>query len=426
MALQAPRGTGDLLPEATAVWNWIERRAREVFERHGYREIRTPIFEDLRLFARSIGETTDIVEKEMYTFSRGEETFALRPEATASVVRAYLEHRLDKGKPFQKFYYIGPMFRYERPQAGRTRQFHQLGIEAIGSTDPRLDVETILLAAAFFRAIQLPGYEIRINTLGCTECQGRLRRAIRKFLQPVEARLCDDCRRRMDRNVFRVLDCKRTRCRTVLEDAPNIHNVICPACAEHFTSVQNLLTATNTPYEVCPHLVRGFDYYTSTVYEIVHEGLGAQDALLGGGRYDRLVSDHGGPDLGAVGFAIGFERVVMALGKDLHREIAAASPLRAYIVAFTDAARPEAFQLATELRRAGIAVDLDYEGRSGKAQLRQAQRLGVPYALFLGPDELAAGRVTVREMRRGEQHDLPRAQIVEAFRNVMEGIQEGP
>ena len=405
MDVQAPLGTEDILPEQAAVWQRVEGTARAVFARYGYGEIRTPIFESTRLFVRSIGETTDIVEKEMYTLGEGDDSLTLRPEATAPVVRAYLQHNLHKTRAFQKLYYIGPMFRHERPQAGRKRQFHQIGVEAIGATDPLLDAEVITLACHFFEDLGLGGYVVRLNAIGTPESRSGYRDLIKAELSKQLTALCPDCQRRLDRNVFRVLDCKREQCRAITRQLPRILDHLPEAERQHFAAVADALASAGVAFEEDPYLVRGFDYYTGTVFEITHSGLGAQDALCGGGRYDNLIEDLGGPALGAVGWAMGVERILMAL--EATEQTEEPEPLDLYIVTMGDAARAAAFGYLTLLRRAGLAADTDYECRSLKAQMRSANKLGARFVTVIGDDELASGALTLKEMASGERTPLP-------------------
>ena len=418
---QAPRGTRDILPEEVGRWRFLEETARAVFGRAGYGEIRVPIFEKTELFVRGIGEATDIVEKEMYTLERAEGSqITLRPEGTASVARAYVQHALFKQRPFRKFFYIGPMFRYERPQAGRSRQFHQVGVEAFGSGSPLLDVETIDLAAEYFDAVGLEGCEIRINSIGCTECRGRFREVLRGRLASRRGELCGDCQRRFDRNVFRILDCKKEGCRAIAATLPLVTEHLCDGCAEHWAEVVAGLRALGRPFLHDHHLVRGFDYYTRTVYEVVHSGLGARNAVCGGGRYDNLIAELGGPPLGAVGFAVGLEATLAALAGGSEGSAAPVGPevetLDAYVVSVGEGARLAGLQLTHLLRREGLSADLDYEGRSLKAQMRSAHRRGARYALILGEAELAKATVTVRHMETSQQQEVARDGLLEVLR----------
>ena len=405
MNVQAPLGTEDIFPERAALWQRVEGTARAVFARYGYGEIRTPIFESTRLFVRSIGESTDIVEKEMYTLGEGDDSLTLRPEATAPVVRAYLQRNLHKVRAFQKLYYIGPMFRHERPQAGRKRQLHQIGVEAIGATSPLLDAEVIALVCHLYDELGLGGYRVRLNAIGTPGSRAAHPAHNTAPHAAPGARPSPPTPRRLDRNVFRVLDCKREGCRAVCSGLPRILDHLPAEEAEHFAAVAAALGSAGIAFEEDPYLVRGFDYYTGTVFEITHGGLGAQDALCGGGRYDNLIADLGGPSLGAVGWATGVERILMAL--EATATAMAPAPLDLYIVTMGEAARAAAFGFLQRLRRAGLAADTDYEGRSLKAQMRSADKLGARCVTVVGDDELASGTLTLKEMASGEQTPLP-------------------
>jgi histidyl-tRNA synthetase len=391
----------------------MESAAHRVFALYNYREIRTPIFEDTGLFVRSIGETTDIVGKEMYSFDDGGgNSLTLRPEATAPVVRAYAEHALHTKRGFWKLYYIGPMFRKERPQAGRRRQFHQIGVEAMGSGDPLLDVEVIRLADVLLGALGVSGHRVRLNSTGCPACRPGYRDLLRERLAPHREKLCGNCRGRMERNVFRVLDCKVEGCRAVCTDLPGVLEHLCEGCAAHHAGVREGLGALKTAFVEDKTLVRGLDYYTQTVFEFTHDALGAQDAVGGGGRYNDLLGSFGAPPAGAVGFSIGMERVVMAATAPAE----APASLDAYVVAVTPELRGEAFALVERLREAGLGADLDYEGKRVKGQMKNANRAAARCAVILGPDEMAAGAVKVRRMDSGEEADVPLADVVPALR----------
>lgn len=407
--IRAPRGTVDLTGAALARHRAVFAAAHEVFSRYGYEEIRGPLFEETRLFARGMGETTDVVEKEMFTIPRDGESYSLRPEGTASVVRWYVENRMDRQAPFQKLFYAGPMFRYERPQAGRLRQFHQVGVEAFGSMDPRLDVELVLVQDRFFRALGVTGQEVRVNTIGCRECRPRWRQELIDELTPRRAELCADCVRRLEKNPLRVLDCKQEGCRAVVASLRAVDERVCGPCREHFDAVLAGLAAAEVPFTKDPLLVRGFDYYTRTVFETVHEGLGARSAICGGGRYDGLVEELGGPPTPALGFAVGVEATLLALEVLGRTPPLAPGGIAAYVVAVKDEVRDEAFRLLGELRDAGLAAEMDYEGRGMKAQMKKADRAGARYGLILGPGEVERGVVTLRRMVDGEQTEVARA-----------------
>ncbi|HDY69189.1 MAG TPA: histidine--tRNA ligase [Candidatus Scalindua sp.] len=405
--IKAPLGMKDIFPEERQLWGEIEKTAREEFELSGYYEIRTPVFEDTRLFVRSIGETTDIVEKEMYTFGdTAESTITLRPENTAPVMRAYLEYELYKTKKFQKFYYIGPMFRKERPQAGRLRQFHQIGIEAIGSYDPLLDVETIKIATRVYDRLELSGYEVKINSIGCEKCRPGFRKVLKEELSKYKDDLCELCKIRLDRNVFRVLDCKQKKCKEICKNVSSIEEHICNDCSGHFKTVKNTLKDIELEFKIDPHLVRGLDYYTKTVYEITHPSMGARDTICAGGRYDNLISDIGGPPTGAVGFAAGMEASMIAIlntrKKEREKDTSQLAP-DAYIVSIGNETRNYCFKLLNTLRQSGISVDMDYECRSTKAQMRTANKLNSRFTIVIGPDELEKGVIKLKDMQTGEE-----------------------
>jgi len=416
--ITAPRGMPDALPSDMALLRHLEMTARRVFALCAYEEIRPPLFEDTRLFVRGIGEATDIVEKEMYTFAEGDagDSITLRPEATASVVRAVIEHEFLKQKGFWKLYYIGPMFRKERPQAGRLRQFDQIGCEAIGSCEPLVDAESILLAARFFREIGLAGVTVKVNSIGCPTCRGAYREALRAALAPRMGELCPDCRNRFDRNVFRILDCKVPACKAVALAAPPMREHLDSDCKAHFETVLALLSQSGQTVAVDDHLVRGFDYYTRTVFELSHSALGARDAVCGGGRYDNLVAELGGPAAGCVGFAVGVVPTILALQKGPGAARPAAPVADLYLAAFSDDVRAEVFRLAERLRGEGVSVEMDYERRSLKAQMRSANKLGARYAIVIGPDEIAGGEFKLKEMATGVEQRLKAEAIAPALR----------
>jgi len=407
---KAPRGTQDVLPQVSWRWQRVEAAFREICRRYGYGEIRTPIFEDTELFVRGTGEGTEIVTKQMYTFEdRGGRSLTLRPEGTPSVVRACLERGLAPGA-VQKLYYIAPIFRYERPQAGRYRQHTQLGLEAIGAPGPDIDAEIIALYHDFFDEIGLGGAVTHLSSIGCPNCRPGLSAALREFFGPKFDRLCDFCRARYETNPLRILDCKVPADIELRKGAPSALDHLCDDCRAHFDAVRTCLDTLGVPYEVDPTIVRGLDYYTRTAFEVVHPELGAKDVIIGGGRYDGLAEMLGGEPTPGIGFGCGMERLLLVLGQgDL-----APGPEVYVAVASPDARRP-ALALGLELRRAGLSTELDYTGRSLKAQMREAARLGVRLTALLGTDELEAGLVSVRDMATGDQQSVPRA---EAARRV--------
>ncbi len=407
MRIKAPRGTEDILPGEIEKWQRIEQTARELFLLYNYREIQTPLFEDTRLFERSIGESTDIVEKEMYTFlDKKGRSLTLRPEGTAPVVRAYLEHKLYARGGVNKFFYVGPFFRYERPQAGRKREFYQIGVEAIGSDSPALDAEVINLSLHFLNSLGLKTLHIALNSIGCSACQPLHREKLKQFLNEHLEELCDDCRRRTESNTLRVLDCKNEKCLSILKNAPLTLDFLCSACKEHFESVKHLLDMLGIKYEIVSNLVRGLDYYTRTTFEVVHSGLGAQNAVAAGGRFDRLVEEMGGEPTPAVGFAAGVDRIALAMDGE-----GVKAPDGKCTFAFIALAGKEYLErgilLLDELRRSGIPAEMDYEGRSLKSQFRVADKLGVKFTVILGQEG-----VTLRDMEKGEQEEVKREEIV--------------
>ncbi len=419
--LKALGGTSDILPEEARAWQQLETQARRVFHLYGYQEIRTPLIEETAVFTSSLGPAAEIVTKQMYFLEdrggRGGRSAALRPEGTASVVRALIEHGLDKTAGLCRFYYLGPMFRAERPQKGRRRQFHQIGVEVFGSASPHQDVELLLLLKRLLEEWGLSGWKLKLNSLGCREDRLKLVEHVRAVLAPNAAKLCEDCRARLEKNPLRILDCKEERCRR-LSEGIDLYAAVCATCKEHFEQVKKGLQALAVPFDRDPHLVRGLDYYTRTAFEVVHPGLGAQDALGGGGRYDDLVQLLGGTPTPAIGFAVGLERVLMALesgGKKPEGPV----PPRVYVAAVSAAELPNALQLAEQLRRGGVAAFANLEERPLSRQMKQASSLGAQFALILGADEVKEGMVMVKEMQTGEQK---KESITEAIRRVSDGV----
>ncbi|MGB9886859.1 MAG: histidine--tRNA ligase [Moorellales bacterium] len=406
-----PRGTEDLLVPTVKRWQRLEETARDLARRYGYDEIRTPIFEHTELFARSAGDTSDVVSKEMYTFTdRGGRSLTLRPEGTAPVVRAFLENRLYAGPQPVKLFYLGPMFRYGRPQAGRLRQFHQFGVEFLGAGDPAADAEVICLALEFCRCLGLEGVELRLNSVGCPRCRPLYRQILLEYLAPRQQYLCEDCLARYRRNPLRVFDCKESGCREALREAPVITSYLCPECADHWQMVKSALGRLGFSYREDPYLVRGLDYYTRTAFELVAPGIGAQGSIGGGGRYDGLVQACGGPPTPAVGLALGLERVLLALESQGGIDFGP-SEFRVFVAVAEDIDPTEAAALVLRLRRAGYTVDQDYLRRSLKAQMKHAGRWGAAVTLILGPEEQKEGVVTLRLMATGRQEKVPLANL---------------
>jgi len=415
-----PDGTQDILPQKMWAWRRVELAVREIFERYGYREVRTPLFEHTSLFNKATGETTDIVEKEMFTVpsrAEGGESFTFRPEFTPGVIRLILENQLLQEKGLWKLWYLGPAFRYERPQRGRFRQFHQFGVEAVGSSNPLLDVETMAVFAEILRALGVQDYAIRINSMGCANCRGGYRDALRAFIQPHLAEYCGNCKRRFERNVLRVLDCKVPADRARNDGAPATVDYLCAECKAHFTAVQAGLKDAGLVFAVDKHLVRGLDYYTRTVYEFSSKLLGAQDALGGGGRYDGLVGQMGGPDVGAVGFSAGVERVILAMREE---GVEPKDRVTDFFAVAVDAdSQSGVFRAAQEFRAAGLKGDLDFEGRGVKAQMRSANKSGARYAVLIGAEERAQGRVRLKRMDGGEERVVPLDEAVRILKGAV-------
>lgn len=415
--IKAPRGTADALPEQSALWLRVEETVRRVCHSAGYGEIRTPIFEHTELFERGVGAATDIVEKEMYTFlDKAGRSITLRPEGTASVVRAYLEHKMKARLQPVKLYYIGPMFRYERPQSGRYRQHTQFGVEALGSSDPALDAEVIAILIEVYKSLGLAGFVVRLNTIGCPVCRPDYKSVLVKALSGRIEELCPDCRRRLERNPLRVLDCKNEACRLISRDLPPIFEHLCGECKDHFEGVAGYLRALGLAYELDSRIVRGLDYYTKTVFEVIHGGLGAQDALGGGGRYDCLAEELGGDPTPGVGFAAGIERAVKVLEAGGFRADAT-NGIHVFVAAIGAPGKTEAFRTVQALRERGVPADLDYMGRSLKAQMKSADRLGAAKVVILGDEELQNKAATVKDMSTGEQSQVALERLVEVLAN---------
>lgn len=413
--IKAIRGTRDILPPSSAVWNSVEAAAREVFRTFNYQEIRTPLFEETSLFARGVGEETDIVSKEMYTWEdRDGTSITLRPENTASVIRSYIEHRMDQWVGLKKLYYIGPMFRRERPQKGRYRQFFQIGAECIGSDAPVIDAEVIELVVEVLERCGVKGAKLLVNSVGCPKCRPGFIETLKVSLQSAKGGMCGDCQRRADTNALRVLDCKIPEDQPVIDALPSILEHLCGECAAHFAAVKDLLTARGIEFEVKPRLVRGLDYYTKTTFEFVHGALGAQSAVCGGGRYDGLAESLGSrvPAPG-IGFSIGEDRLVMTIEESLSGQAAAGPDL--FVAPMGDAAVRHAALLASELRRGGLVVEVSSDKKLKRA-LETANKTAARWTLILGDDELAAGEYSLKRMETGEQKRVQRGEIVAAVK----------
>jgi histidyl-tRNA synthetase len=399
---RAVEATRDILPGEVERWQFVEEAAREIFARYGFSELRTPIFEFTELFKRSVGESSDIVSKEMYTFTdRGERSLTLRPEGTAPTVRAYVQHQTHKTEDITRWYYAGPMFRYERKQKGRYRQFAQIGAEVLGAEQPHVDAEVIEMVMFFLARLGLEDLVLRLNSIGCSTCRADFGTKLKKALTPVLDDYCGDCKRRYDTNILRILDCKIDHER--VKGLPSILDELCDDCRQHFTAVRGALEDAGVSYELTPHLVRGLDYYMRTAFEVTASGLGAQNALLGGGRYDGLVKQLGGPDVPGFGFALGLDRLVMILPEDAG--LARKEDLS--LVALGDEGMRAARRLAVQLRHGGLKVGLPPDARSMKSQMRRAGRVGARYVAILGDDELAAGHLVLKRLADGHQNNHP-------------------
>ena len=406
MFIKVPKGTQDILPKDTPKWYYIENKIREILTKYGYREIKTPIFEYTELFVRGIGESTDIVTKEMFTFpDRKGRSLTLRPEMTAPVVRAYLENKMDRSSQVVKLFYIGPMFRCEKPQAGRFRQFNQFGIEVIGTKSPAVDAEVIIAALEIYKKLGLEKLEVLLNSVGCKKCRAVYVRKLKEFIKDKKDFLCSECINRYKINPLRVLDCKKDNCQKIIKTAPIITDYLCNECKQHFTEVKSYLDDLKIKYYVEPRLVRGLDYYTKTAFEIVSGELGAQNAIGGGGRYDDLIEELGGKPTPAVGFAAGIERMIIVMNqqkigwpenKGLDIFVAKVSEINTDI----------AFKLLQKIRNAGLSADIDYSAKSLKSQMRLANKIGVRYTIIIGEEELSKNMVTLRNMKTKEQKEV--------------------
>jgi len=415
MNFQRPKGTPDFLPGTVEKWQYLESTARELTALYRYREVRTPIFEHTELFQRGVGETTDVVEKEMYTFAdKADRSISLRPEGTAGTVRAYAENKLYAEPDVAKLYYVGPMFRYERPQAGRMRQFHQFGIEAIGSPSPALDAEVIAFGYDYCRRLGIRDVRVEVNSVGTEEIRARFRTKLLAFLEPMKGELCRDCQSRMERNPLRVLDCKNDQHR--FDGAPSILDELDEECRAHFAAVRGYLDAMGVPYKVNPRLVRGLDYYTHTAFEYKAAGIGAIDTIGGGGRYNGLVGQIAGREheQPGVGMALGLERVLIVL-EEQEVPIPGFAPLDLYLIGLGERAEAETVRLLHAARAAGLTAEKDYQGRKMKAAMKAADRLAARAVAILGDDELDAGEISVKNMATGEQHKLPLGGFIRAL-----------
>jgi len=412
------KGFKDILPDEAGLWQKVEAKAREVFAAYGFQEIKPPHLEWTELFSRGIGQETDIVSKEMYSFtdSRGR-GMSLRPEATASVVRAYIEHRLYQSNPVQKLFTIGPMFRHERPQKGRFRQFHQINAELFGDPGPCSDADLIIMVMTLLGGVGLTDVTLQINSLGCPDCRPPFREDLKGYLLQKRDALCSDCQRRAEANPMRVFDCKKESCRGLVEGAPSVLDSLCEDCRSHFTSVQDDLAGSGIAFEINHKLVRGLDYYVRTAFEIQTDRLGSQNAVAGGGRYDGLVKELGGPDHPGMGFAIGMERLIELLQQEMLGETP--GPVL-FMAGLGQAPEKKVFQWVQDLRRSGLWVEMEYGSKGLKAQMKRADRLGARWVLIVGEDELASGKVVLRNMTTKEQEEIPLEGLMEHLKSRMQ------
>jgi len=414
--IQLIRGFKDVLPGEVELWQMIEKTAASLFEDFGFREIRVPILEHTELFARSIGKDTDIVEKEMYTFEdKKGDLVTLRPEATASIVRAYIQHRLYAVDPVQKFYTIGPMFRRERPQKGRYRQFYQINAEVLGAESPLVDAQLIFMLVEFLKRLSVSDTTVHLNTLGCPKCRPAFQKELQKFLSKIKTQLCADCERRKVKNPLRVLDCKVLACREAVADAPAMIDYLCDECKGHFETVQKSLKKLDIPFEIDKRLVRGLDYYTRTTFEIQTGLLGAQSAVAGGGRYDRLIEELGGPVQPAIGFAIGFDRLAEIVASNN----VSIPGIDLFIATLGEQAKTTALEWSCNIAVSGIKTEMDFSEKGLKGQMKKADRLGARYVLILGDKEIGEGSAVLRNMTTKEQCPVPIEGIVEKLKLIL-------
>ena len=412
MLTNAPKGTKDTLPDQVYRWHYVEKKFAEICDRYGYREIRTPVFEHTELINRGVGDTTDIVQKEMYTFNdHGGRSLTLKPEGTSPAVRAFVEHKMYAEVQPTKLYYVTPCFRYEKPQSGRLREFHQFGIEIFGTPNMMADTDVICLAHDFLEEMGIRDVTLEINSVGCPECRARYRKALQDFLRPHYDELCDTCKDRFERNPMRILDCKSPEDQAIVKDAPEMIDYLCDDCAQAFRDVQEDLTAMGIEYVVNPRIVRGLDYYTKTAFEFVSNSIGAQGTVCGGGRYDNLCEELGGPPIPGVGFGLGIERLLMLMDAN-GVKIPEPSPVEVFIVTMGDKAKAEGLGLIHTLHREGISAQMDTLARNVKGQFKYAARLNARYTIVIGDEEIEKGVVQFKDMEQHEQREIPFGEIL--------------
>lgn len=417
MLTRAPKGTKDILPEESFLWHYIEDTIRNIAQAYGYKEIRTPVFEHTELFVRGVGNTTDIVQKEMYTFlDKAERSITLKPEGTAGVVRAFIEHKMYAKPQPTKMYYITPCYRYERPQAGRLREFHQFGIEVFGSKEASIDAEIILLALNLFSRLGISNLSVNINSIGCPQCRPVYHNIIKEYLSDNYDSLCGTCKERFEKNPLRILDCKEESCKSIIDGIPHIIDYLCDECDDHFENLKRYLNAMDINYKVDPMIVRGLDYYTKTVFEIISDSLGAQSTVCGGGRYDGLVSECGGPETPGVGFGLGLERLVMII-QNQNLQVPDENEVTVFITNVGDEAKTKAFELVTLLRENGVSADMDHLGRSLKAQFKYANKIAARWVCTLGENEIQQNTARVKNMGTGEEEDISLDEFISYFKD---------
>ena len=410
--INIPKGTKDVLPAEAYKWHFVENTARRIAALYGLKEIRTPVFEHTELFLRGVGDTTDIVNKEMYTFlDKGERSITLKPEGTAGVVRSFIENGGGGGVLPQKMYYITPVFRYERPQAGRLREHHQFGVEIFGGRGAETDAEVILLARDYIAALGVEGVELNLNSIGCKHCRPKFNEALREYLRPHLSEMCPTCNARFEKNPLRILDCKEEACAAVNAGAPRTEDYLCDECREHFEALKAILGRCGVRYTLDPKLVRGLDYYSKTVFEFVSTQIGSQGTVLGGGRYDTLIENLGGPSVPAVGFGSGIERMLLVL-ENTGRAVPAQPPLGVYAAGLDEEGRRAAFALCAALRSAGVSADFDHAARSVKAQFKYAGKIGARFVVVIGSNELQSGEYTVKDMADGSSVSVKAEDVV--------------
>jgi histidyl-tRNA synthetase len=408
--IAAIKGTKDILPQEARKWQWVEAEAKRIFELYGYREIRTPIFEATELFEKGTGQTSDIVTKEMYTFvDKGGRSLTLRPEYTPSIARSIIANRLHLQPQPMRFYFIGPMFRYDKPQKGRYRQFHQIDIEVFGEKDPSIDAEIVEMADFLCDSLNVTDKEILVNSVGCRECRPAYHKDLKAAAERQKDKLCMDCRRKISANPLRIFDCKVEACRGVASEFPKITDYLCPECANHFRKFCSYLEFYGVKFRLEPHLVRGLDYYSKTTFEIISSKLGAQDSILGGGRYDDMIEDFGGPDICGIGFAVGMERLLSLVPFEEKVEVFL------YVVTLGEEAKKAGMKLARFFRRNGVECLIEYRDRSLRNQMSRADKLGATWVLVIGEDEVKSGKYQLKKMESGEQKDYTREEILEIF-----------